>query len=84
MGAVIDINKNPVLLRWQNEFLARGRAEGRAEGKIELLKDMLTAKFGPVPQWAEDRLAKATSAQLQRWGVKLATAKTIEGVMGRR
>ena len=94
-GVVIDITKNKVLMRWQREFIAEGAAKGRAEGLVEgkaegkaegmtiILHDQLETKFGPLPRWADARLAKADPAQLERWAKKILTASSLEGVLGR-
>jgi hypothetical protein len=69
------------------EGVVKGRAEGTAEGiskgKAMLTRDLLIAKFGPLPQSVEDRLSAAKPSQLERWSRKLLTAKTIEGVFRR-
>jgi predicted transposase YdaD len=63
---------------------AEGRVKGEAEGMSVLLTTQLRAKFGSVPRWAQDRLRRATPAQLERWAAKLLTAEKIEGVLGPR
>jgi hypothetical protein len=35
MGVIIDVRKNPVLMRWRREAIAEGLAEGRAKGRME-------------------------------------------------
>jgi predicted transposase YdaD len=96
MGINVDIEQN-VFLRdiWDRaraeglaEGKAAGRAEGRAEGKAEgmaiIVRELLEAKFGPLPQWAQDKLARATAIQAERWVRKLLKADTLEGVLGRK
>ena len=80
MSVVIDIRKNPVLMRWSRELFE----EGKAEGKAEMLQEQLQIKFGPVPKWAAHRLAHASPAQIERWTKKILTADSIEGVLGRK
>jgi hypothetical protein len=88
MGVVIDIRKNPVLMRWQKEFLAegiqKGREEGREEGRALILTDQLRAKFGPVPKWASERIKRASSQELSQWARKVLTAGSLEGVLGKK
>jgi hypothetical protein len=67
-------------MRWHREAVAEGRVEGRAE----LLHEQLETKFGRLPKWAEERVTKATLAQLERWGRKVITAGSLEGVLGKR
>ena len=100
LGMVIDISKNSVLMKWQREFIAeglekgrvkgleqgreQGRELGRAETLEKILRDLMSAKFGPIPKWTSDRIAKATPASLERWSKKLLEAKSIEEVVGKR
>ena len=80
MGVVIDVRKNPVLMRWGREFLA----EGRSQGINEVLQLLLETKFGPLPKWARERMAKSTPAQAERWAKKVLTAETLEAVLGKK
>jgi hypothetical protein len=80
MGVLIDITKNPVLMKWRREALH----EGRVQGKSEMLRDQLEIKFGSLPKWAGDRLASATPAQLERWAKKVLTGSTLETVLGKQ
>ena len=90
--SVIDVTKNSTIMRWRREDEAKGREEGREAGREEgalwaiqkTLRSLLKTKFGRVPVWAQERLASATSAQLEAWCQKILVADTIEGVMGKR
>ena len=92
MGMVIDATKNPVLMRMRQEAINEGRTQGRAEGRImdqtegraEILTVMMKAKFGPLPKWASERIATASSVQLQRWGRKMLVADSLELALGKR
>jgi hypothetical protein len=79
-GVLIDVTKNPVLMRWRREALA----EGKALGKNSLLHEQLETKFGPLPKWAADRMASASPAQVERWAKKVLTAETLEAVLGKK
>ena len=84
MGMVIDATKNPFLMRICQDAIDTGRTEGRAEGRAAMLIDMMGAKFGPLPKWAADRIAKGSSIQLERWSRKLLVADSLELVLGKR
>ena len=93
MGSIlIDIKDNEILRDVWEEVMAKGEAKGEAKGKAEgeaagmvrILRGQLLIKFGRVPKWAEERLAKANTAQIERWAKKLMTAETLEGVVGRK
>jgi len=91
MGIAIDIKKNEFLNDIWTSGVEKGRAEGREEGRAEgragmlrLVGELLETKFGPLPKWARERLAKSTPARLDRFAKKILTAETLEGVLGRR
>jgi hypothetical protein len=92
MGVIIDPRKNVMLMRWRDEALAegeakgeaRGEAKGEARGMLKVLREQMEIKFGPLPKWAADRMAKATPAQIERWAKKVLNAGTLEGVLGKR
>ncbi|MFC4006165.1 hypothetical protein ACFOY2_02955 [Nonomuraea purpurea] len=65
------------------EHFGRGREEGRAEGAAagaaRMLLRMLAARGLDVPDDARSRIAACTDlAQLEAWGDRAATARTIE------
>jgi hypothetical protein len=56
----------------------KGRSEGRQEGVHELLVDLLTGKFGELPEWAEVRLRSASQEELRAWAKRAIRANTLE------
>jgi hypothetical protein len=57
------------------------KAMRNAEAKM--IRGMLETKFGKLPKWVDERLEKAKSDQIERWGKKLLKAGTLEGVLGK-
>jgi len=57
-----------------------GVQQGRQEERLELLRRLLARKFGPLPQWAEARLAQADAADLLGWSDRVLDAETLEAV----
>ena len=82
--SVIDITKNSVIMEMMQGLEEKGREEGTHLGIQRTLRSQLKTKFGRVPVWAQERLASATSAQLEAWCQKILVADTIEGVIGKR
>lgn len=64
---------------------AKGKAEGKAEGKLAgeraLLLRLLNAKFGAVPDTAVAKVMSADAAMIERWSLKLLTARTLKGAL---
>ena len=57
-----------------------GREEGRKTGETALLTKMLELKYGPLPQWAQDKIAQANAATIEQWAANLLSAQTLEAV----
>ena len=72
MGITTDITKN--------EFVQDVIRDDRAN----MLRGQLETKFGSLPKWVNERLAAATSVQIERWSKKIITADTLEGVLGKK
>jgi len=63
--------------------IAKGRVEGRVEGESRLLKRLLERRFGPLPEWASERLRGAKEEELEGWSEVVLTAPTLEAVFGK-
>ena len=80
--------------RWFDEATLKGeqkgRQEGRQEGKREGLHQgfskavalQLQLRFGPVPDWAQERLASASEEQLVIWTGAILTATSLQDFFG--
>ena len=66
------------------EGLAKGLAKGRGEGMVQMLREQIQTKFGPLPKWAEERLSQASATQVERWARKILASKTLESVLGKK
>ena len=53
---------------------------GEITGQAKVLRQQLTQKFGSLPQSAQQRLASASSEQLEVWALSLLDAYTLEAV----
>ena len=70
--------------QWKEEGLRERRLEGRLEGESTLLQKLFERRFGPLPDWARQRLAEATSEQLEAWALEVLDADTLEDVFAKR
>jgi predicted transposase/invertase (TIGR01784 family) len=66
--------------RFYQEVFAEGESEGELKGELKLLRRLLIRRFGPLPAWAEAKLAGAEPAQLEVWGERVLEAATLEAV----
>ena len=56
------------------------RAEGRTEGRAEALVEMLTVKFGPLPDGMPKTVHAASIDQIKVWTARAVTADTLDQV----
>ena len=59
---------------------SQGLSEGVQKGEALLLLRQLTHRFGDLPAEVEARVRAADDATLQRWGVRLLDATTLDAV----
>ncbi|ESQ13235.1 MAG: DUF2887 domain-containing protein [Thiohalocapsa sp. PB-PSB1] len=53
-----------------------------AEGKADTLQRLLRRRFGAVPDWAEQRIAAASTEQLDAWLDGIFDAGSVAGLLG--
>jgi predicted transposase YdaD len=81
--------------RAYQEIFAEGKAEGKTEGKTEgknrgqdrgqgryICKRQPHRRFGAVPDWAEQRIAAASTEQLDAWLDGIFDADSVAGLLG--
>jgi hypothetical protein len=64
--------------------LQQGVPQGIPQGETLVLRRLLTRRFGPLPEWAEDKLAQADRTQLESWADRVLDAKMLEEVFEQR
>ncbi|MGD0960830.1 MAG: DUF4351 domain-containing protein [Methylomonas sp.] len=57
-----------------------GKLEGKLEGETELLNRLLAKRFGPLPPWAQQKLAEAKLTDLESWSERILDAQKLENV----
>ncbi|MDD2558058.1 MAG: Rpn family recombination-promoting nuclease/putative transposase [Desulfuromonadaceae bacterium] len=67
--------------KWVNEGEARGEARGILGGQSKLLRKQIQLRFGQIPSYVEEQLAKATEEQLERFAENVLTATSAEEVV---
>jgi len=60
--------------------LQQGLQKGVLQGEALLLQRQLTRRFGPLPEWARQRLHDATSDELETWADRVLDAQRLEDV----
>jgi len=54
---------------------------GQRKGEIAFMRKYMERRFGPLPEWAKDRLSSATHEMLDVWLSRLDTATTLEQIL---
>ena len=80
MGVYVEVEQNAFLRDLRDTSHARGRAEEASR----ILRRLLELKFGPLPNWAENRIHETTAAQVAKWTEEILKADSLEGVLGKR
>ena len=72
----VDIESNPILQDWMAEAGERARKKEAAK----MLRLFMHGKFGPLPEWVDQRISNATADEMELWAERLLTVSTIEAV----
>ena len=71
-----------------DEYIEQGRKEGKQEGRREgmqqagykILSTQLTHRFGTLPKWATEKIDNAEIDTLEKWSLRLLSAKKLDEV----
>ena len=70
---------------WPREWVEKGRKEGQeigqAEGVRSVLQDLLSQKFGELPESVSEQIRRADYSQLQRWAKRVIEADSFEQIL---
>lgn len=50
----------------------------------KMLRRQLGKKFGRLPKWAGERLAVASTGEIEHWSTEILSADSLEGVLGKQ
>jgi predicted transposase YdaD len=62
--------------------IEQGMQQGMQQGESRLFRRLLERRFGPLPEWVEQRLQDASTEQLEQWAESLLDADSLEAVLG--
>jgi hypothetical protein len=66
----------------ENEVIGPAIRKGIEQGKTQLLTQLLTTRFGPLPDPVVTRLHQASESELSSWADRVLTARTLDEVFG--
>ena len=84
LARVEEETRMPYITSIERMGLERGRQEGLQQGlqqgEATVLRRLLTRRFGPLPLWAEERLAQASLQELERWADRVLEAQQLDEI----
>jgi hypothetical protein len=78
MPITFDIMDNDVLGPAIRKGIDQGLKEGRQEGEMHILAIQLEKRFGPLPNWATEKLANSSTEDVERLAVRLLESTSLE------
>jgi hypothetical protein len=61
--------------------MALGREEGRLEGERCVVLRLMGRRFGPVPEWAKQRVEALAASDLEQVEIRLLDALSLEDLL---
>jgi len=80
-----EVEKMPIALNLEeNEFFREafgaGEKKGEKKGERRLFEKLARLRFGPLPDWALQKLEGAEQEELERWAERLIQVERLEDV----
>ncbi|HIJ84269.1 MAG TPA: DUF4351 domain-containing protein, partial [Magnetococcales bacterium] len=68
--------------KWEGEQIGeqRGEQRGRQEEGASMLTRQLQRRFGSIPDWASEKIAKAGLSSLEEWSLRIFDAQSLDDV----
>ena len=61
-------------------YVSSAERFGIEKGEAALLRRLLTRRFGPLPEWVDERLSHAAIEDLETWGDRVLDAAKLTDV----
>jgi len=85
MPVLNDILENKVLgreyKRGIEEGVQQGVRQGVQQGELTLLRRMIEGRFGILPEWADARLSRSSSSEIEAFSLRLLDATSLEELL---
>jgi Putative transposase, YhgA-like len=69
------------LQQGMQQGLQQGMSTGMLQGQSKVLQRQLTARFGPLPEWALARLRDAGEAELENWSLQVLSGPGLNEIL---
>jgi Domain of unknown function (DUF4351) len=82
MPIYIDLLENevigPAYKKGLEEGELKGELKGKLEGELKIIRQLMEKRFGPIPAWAEERLAARSAAGLEELSGRILDVTSLE------
>jgi hypothetical protein len=65
----------------ENKVMGPAFRRGIEEGELRILRRLIEKRFGAIPNWAEERLAGRSAAEMEEWSVRILDVPSIEDLL---
>ena len=76
MSLTFNLMENDVF----RPIIMKAQMESRQEGEANILTRQLQRRFGTVPDWASEKIAKADLSSLEEWSLRFVDARSLDDV----
>ncbi|MBF0148605.1 MAG: DUF4351 domain-containing protein, partial [Magnetococcales bacterium] len=73
-------DSSAVRCRTVGEWTKEWKREGIQIGEAKILTRLLQRRFGTVPDWASEKIAKADLSSLEEWSLRIFDAQSLDDV----
>jgi hypothetical protein len=77
----VDIREHEVLGPMFIEAEQKGREEGLQAGELTILRRQIEKRFGALPSWAGEKLAKMPASELEDLSERVLDAKSLDDLL---
>jgi predicted transposase YdaD len=83
MPILDDIMDHDVIGPAIREGMRKGRLEGVQQGELTIVRRLLAKRFGDLPTWFDERLAKLSIGELEDLSLRVFEAKSLDELLSR-
>jgi len=76
MSLTFNLMENDVF----RPIIMKAQMESRQEGEANILTRLLQRRFGTVPEWAKEKIAKAELPSIEEWSLRIFDAQSLDDV----
>ncbi|MBF0108135.1 MAG: DUF4351 domain-containing protein [Magnetococcales bacterium] len=65
-------------------LLVQKLQDGEQKGEAKILTSLLQRRFGTIPEWASEKIAKAEPSSLEEWSLRILDVQSLDDVFSDR